>query len=60
MVPEFFSGWVLFSCFFVYENSLFCYYCCWEMGGLMNLNIGETTGLSKDVISSKKKKKKEK
>ena len=34
-----------------------CSCCCWEIGGLMNMNIGEITGLSKDVISSKKNKK---
>ena len=31
--------------------------CCWQMGGLMDMNIGEMIGLSKDVISSKKNKK---
>lgn len=44
--------------FLVVFMKIVCFFCCcWEMGGLMNINIGEMTGLSKDVISSKKNKK---
>ena len=54
------DGYFFFSFFvslFAYENNLFCP-CCWEIGSLMDLNTGEMTSLSKDIIFSKKLRKK--